>query len=1070
MLGRLCRRRVRRVTPSDMRAVVRQMRYNPPMAEHINYEDPKYAEAAAEILRRHDAFQPEANIRSAVRDFLIATGLVQPPEIMEENAPALGSRRAVDLTALDTFIEFKRRISITRGFKPNPEYVQQIDDYLEQSNRQGKARMGILTDGKHWLLRWPAAGVPRVTPPYAFTLDDPDRWGALHDWLRDQALYAHENVLPARDTVTERFGQYSPSYDRDIDYLNALYRQFKPSDTLQVKRRLWQDLLMAALGEIAHTDAQLDGLFVRHTYLSTVIGMAVQASYGIDLKQLMETTPADLLQGSEFHSKTGLQGIVESDFFTWPTEFGEEALPFLKTLARSVARFDWQKAPTDIAAILYETVIPPDERRQLGEYYTPDWLARTIVREIVTDPLNQTVLDPACGSGTFVAEAVTHFIEAANNAALHPQETLRQLRDSIVGIDVHPAAVHLARSAWVLAARPAIQAAAENGSPVDVTAPIYLGDALQLRFRSGDLFANHNITVQVGDTQNTELVFPRNLVQQADVFDALMGDIAQAIEGDRDPYLALDDRGIADPTDRETLKATIGALQKLHAEGRDHVWAYYARNLVRPVALAEGKVDVIVGNPPWINYNQTIDILRKELVRQSQSVYGIWAGGRYATHQDVASLFFARCVDLYLEDGGLIGMVMPHSALQAGQHTRWRTGVWTDYRGLNTLSVDFSYKAPWDLERLTPNTFFPIPASVAFAKRLGVAHKGIPLEGSVERWLGPAGAPDTQRISIGITDTSLKGDSPYVDYSRQGATIVPRRLFFVEETANPAVIRAGGTVTVNPRESSYDKRPWSGVDVTRITGQTIEAQHIYDVHLGETLAPYVTLDPLKAVLPVRNGEHRLPRAKKGEGGVRLGGLERRMRERWRIVSKLWEGNRAEANKLELVEQLDYYYKLSAQLEWQEDPGSRPVRVVYSSSGQPTAALLTDANTLADYTLFWITCTSAQEANYLIAIINSNALYEAVASLMPKGLFGARHLQKHLWRLPIPAFDAKNALHRQIARAGAAAASGAARQLVELRKARGDVGVAVVRRELRKWLRWSKEGKAVERAVEKLLAG
>ena len=28
-----------------------------------------------------------------------------------------------------------------------------------------------------------------------------------------------------------------------------------------------------------------------------------------------------------------------------------------------------------MAAILYETVIPPEERRQLGEYYTPDWLA-----------------------------------------------------------------------------------------------------------------------------------------------------------------------------------------------------------------------------------------------------------------------------------------------------------------------------------------------------------------------------------------------------------------------------------------------------------------------------------------------------------------------------------------------------------------------------------------------------------------------------------------------------------------------------------------------------------------------
>ena len=46
----------------------------------------------------------------------------------------------------------------------------------------------------------------------------------------------------------------------------------------------------------------------------------------------------------------------------------------------------------------------------MGEYYTPAWLVRTMIRELVDDPLNQRVLDPACGSGTFVAEAVTHFI------------------------------------------------------------------------------------------------------------------------------------------------------------------------------------------------------------------------------------------------------------------------------------------------------------------------------------------------------------------------------------------------------------------------------------------------------------------------------------------------------------------------------------------------------------------------------------------------------------------------------------------------------------------------------------
>ena len=140
------------------------------MSIQIDYNDTRYAQAAAEILRRHDNGEPEANITSAVRDFLIATGLVRGDEIVEENPPAHGSRRAVDLAALDTFMEFKRRIGTAGGFNPNAEYVQQLDDYLEQSEEQGRMRMGVLTDGRRWLLRWPNAGPVRTALPYAFTL------------------------------------------------------------------------------------------------------------------------------------------------------------------------------------------------------------------------------------------------------------------------------------------------------------------------------------------------------------------------------------------------------------------------------------------------------------------------------------------------------------------------------------------------------------------------------------------------------------------------------------------------------------------------------------------------------------------------------------------------------------------------------------------------------------------------------------------------------------------------------------------------------------------------------------
>ena len=1031
-----------------------------------NINDARLADAAGAILRRHDNFEAEANITSAVRDFLIITGLAKSDEIVEENPPSDESRRAVDLTAQDTFIEVKRRIgNMAGGFDPDPVYVKQIDDYLEVSERDGKGvRTGVLTDGKRWLLRWPGAGAVNTAPPYGFTLESADKWHLLYEWLRDNALTTLDKIHPGRETVEGYFGAGSPTSQRDIARLKRLYAENAASETLKVKRRLWHDLLRTALGEIAADTEQMDDLFVRHTYLTAVVGMVVQASFGIDIRMLATANPEDLLYGREFRNKTGLQGVVESDFFAWPAEVGGN--PLLTALAHRVARFDWQEgdAPSDIAATLYETVIPPEERRTLGEYYTPQWLAKVMVRELITDPLNQRALDPSCGSGTFIAAAISNFVDAANSANMQPSEVFSRLRVAVTGIDIHPVAVHLARAAYALAARTAITAAGYTS----VSVPIYLGDALQLRYRSGDMFAEHQITIQVEDEDNTELAFPVSLVERADAFDALMGDVAEYIEGDEDPMLALNDHHITDEAERGMLGDTIATMRRLHTEGRNHIWAYYIRNMVRPVALARSKVDVIIGNPPWINYNKTVDMLRTELERHSRNTYGIWAGGRYATHQDVAGLFFTRSVDLYLRAGGVIGMVMPHSALQAGQYSKWRAGHWFTKASNSPLMVDFRFKTAWDLERLKPNTFFPVPASVAFARRLPEGGQETPLSGHLEHWTGKAGAEDVQRLPAAITDTSEVGSSPYEGYSRLGAILYPRCLLFVNEIENTAVIKAAQTITVNPRRGAQDKRPWKTLALTEITGQTIETAHAFDVHLGETVVPYAALNPLKAVLPLKREDTNFPTDKNGVGGIRLGGLERRMRRRWQTVSQLWEENKSRVNKLTLLGQLDYWGHLSAQLEWRSNAGTRQVRVVYTKSGIPTAAILYDDGTILDHKLFWITCKDFQEAHYLLGIINSDTLYEAVKPLMAKGQFGARDLQKHLWKLPIPEFDGGDALHADISAAGKAAEAGAARELARLRGERERVTVTIARRELRKWLRASAEGRRVEAVVKELL--
>ena len=97
--------------------------------------------------------------------------------------------------------------------------------------------------------------------------------------------------------------------------------------------------------------------------------------------------------------------MVEQDFFDWPLEV-EGGPEFVRALTRRLARFEWATVEQDVLKTLYESVITPETRKRLGEYYTPDWLAQLVVEEAIDAPLNTRALDPACGSGTFLFHAV----------------------------------------------------------------------------------------------------------------------------------------------------------------------------------------------------------------------------------------------------------------------------------------------------------------------------------------------------------------------------------------------------------------------------------------------------------------------------------------------------------------------------------------------------------------------------------------------------------------------------------------------------------------------------------------
>ena len=803
-------------------------------------DSPELRESAELMLRRHEEVASEADVRSAIAGFLVTAGLAARDEIRLE-------KNRIDLQTGDLVIEVKRRIG--NGMNPDPKWIDQLDGYLRDRVRAGeRERLGVLTDGRYWVLRQSGVEEVRTESPYGFEISDAEVAYRLYEWLRNESrMFEASGLPPTEEEVRRSFGE-GPRLEMELVELGRLYRAERNNPTVAVKRELWRQLLTAALGVVVEEEDDLDRQFLRHTYLSVVVGIAVQAAFGIDVRKQAVQDPARLLTGEAFFTEIGIRGVIESDFFAWPAEVGGER--WLTDIAGRVSRFDWQDTEYDVARILYQSVMPAEDRRRLGEYYTPDWLAQRIVDAAVTDPLTQRVLDPACGSGTFLYAAVRKYIEAARASGRASSRIVEGLQGAVMGVDVHPVAVHLARATWTLAARDVIEEM--DRGVEDLTIPVYLGDSLQLRTDTASLFSSGLVTIEVaGDpetaTSHRSLEFPRALVEQADWFDSLMLRVSEAIEQGYDPRTALDDAGIGSSYEREVLEATFARLLELHAEGRNHVWAYYTRNLVRPVWLAsrDGQVDVIVGNPPWLTYNRTDATLRSELERQSKETYGIWVGRHYATQQDIAGLFFIRSMDLYLRSGGTAAMVLPHSALQAGQYGEWRSGSW------QTVWADLAETLPGDLERIEPNTFFPVPACVVFAQKVG-SGEARKLGNRARRWRGPAGGPFTQE-TVPLVDTGgHEFLSPYGQRARNGAFVVPRALFFVNVSESMTAI-ASGIVRVSPLRSRHEKLPWKDLTLEELVDNHIEERHLWQVHLGETVAPYVLLEPRWAALPMRGG-------------------------------------------------------------------------------------------------------------------------------------------------------------------------------------------------------------------------
>ncbi|QII03813.1 SAM-dependent DNA methyltransferase (plasmid) [Rhodococcoides fascians A21d2] len=968
-------------------------------------------------LLSNDPKRTEADVQSDIKELLLTPVFdlndQQRPKLEVQTADNTGRR--IDILAGSTVIEVKKDLNpaVRRAAEP------QLSGYIESRlDVTGGRYNGILTDGRRWILfeRDPATTV--LMERSDLTIENVDDDERLMSWLG--AVLATDNGLtPTPQGIEDRLGASSPAYAQDHAYLASLYGALADDTTVALKRQLWARLLRSALG--TGFDSTQGSLFIDHTMLVIEATVISHALMGFSEQEMM-ADPAATLAGEKF-AEHDIFNAVEPGFFDWLLAH-EDGQKYIRQLIRRVSVFDWDRAEHDVLKHLYESVVNAATRKTLGEYYTPDWLAQAVLEQTVGDDiLGRRVLDAACGSGTFIFHAVRRYLAAADAAGLGPEAAIDGALSHVFGLDIHPVSVVLARTTYLMALGTRL-----SGKRGAITVPIYLGDAVQWAADASVAADTIKIPVEANDLADSAaaptlidivqtLVFPIASIDDPATFDRLTNQLTERAQQvtspkTRRPPLAPILAAYSIPQNSEDgkiLKETYNLLCDLNAQGRNHIWGFFVRNQVRPLwfSLPGRKVDVLIGNPPWVSYRFMTGAMQEKFQTFCKN-RNLWHGRSVATHQDLVALFIVRACELYLKDGGQFGFVTPLAVLDRKHYEGFRAGNWGAFeRGEITQW--------WDLEHVRPQPF-PVPAGALF----GVHHNydAVPIGSGGEP---PHGSPDTKQAFSGRSaetweasdpqlirttvpytarKTSDLSASPYGDLARQGAIIVPRYLFFVERTtATGRLGHAAGKQPVTSRRSSLEKAPWK--DRPALQG-SVEKPFLHSTLLGESVAPFRLLKSYETVLPVIDGrivDHETISRKAG------------FAQWWKTANAEWDDHktgRAKSAGLTLTGQLDHMAKLSGQLQ-----GAKH-RVLYSKSGNTLAAArTTNTDHIIDHALYLVPARNESEAIYLTSVLNAPAITRAVEQYQSRGLFGARHFDKYVWMLPIPRFDSDNPAHQQI---------------------------------------------------------
>ena len=330
----------------------------------------------------------------------------------------------------------------------------------------------------------------------------------------------------------------------------------------------------------------------------------------------------ELESGGVFKKLLNITNFVEGDYFSWYLEeLDADVAEVLCEVAKKLA--DYEPATPvlepeyarDMLKRLYQNLVPKKIRHDLGEYYTPDWLAELVLNEVgltiekfeemakekgdTLAPISLRVLDPACGSGTFLILTINRFKEYAEEHYL--KDVLADyLLKNVVGFDLNPLAALTARTNYLLAIADLLSYVK---GPIEI--PVYLADSLLIETKQTlteiSYVTTYTITHYVGEFELPKSIVDKGLLNRS--LDAIDRYVRLKYRPEDFKQVVLKDFNL-DKDELKLLGDLYAKFLELEEKGKNHVWTSIIRNAFAPLTVVSsyGRFDYVIGNPPLCNW------------------------------------------------------------------------------------------------------------------------------------------------------------------------------------------------------------------------------------------------------------------------------------------------------------------------------------------------------------------------------------------------------------------------------------------------------------------------------------